>query len=182
MTLQKQLGFIYLCCILGGSLHAQVEAAHIFSNGQSATGWGVFIHGGGAINKADELGGEVGLYYFAPGYHMVSVPLLVTYQHTFNGNGTGWYIQPGAGYSFGGTDVQGYDASGTPLYNGDGTPMDQKISGPTVALDFGYLIPSAKCPLNIGLRYEHIFVSGFPSQNMIALRVAWSLSLARRLK
>ncbi|HXB91409.1 MAG TPA: hypothetical protein VNU72_03935 [Puia sp.] len=185
MTLQKQLGILCLCCILGGNLHAQIEGAHIFSKGQSATGLGVFIHGAGPINKADEVGGEVGVYYFAPpslGYHMASFPLLVTFQHTFNGNGTGWYIQPGAGYSFGETDIPVFDANGIQLYNSDGTPKDQKISGPTAALGFGYLIPSVKCPLNIGLRYEHIFVSGFPSQNMIGLRVSWSLSLARRLK
>lgn len=166
-------GFILL--LVAHSSKAQIEIAHIFSKGHPATGFGAFLHAGSPVSQADEVGGELGLYYFAPGYHMLTVPLLVTYRHTLNGSGTGFYLEAVAGYSFGATDIEETDAYGNTLYDASGNVIYQKLSGPTAGASFGYIFPSHNLPLNIGLRYEHLFISGDPSQNILALRLSWSL-------
>ena len=165
------------------SVYAQVEVAHLFSKGLSATGGGIFLHGGVPVSKAGEIGIEAGLYYFtANGSHLASAPCLVGYRHTIDGSGTGFYVEPLAGYTFGGTDIQKTDAAGNPLYNSSGGEIDQKISGPTAGMGIGYIIPSATIPLNFGLRYERVFISGDPSQNMISFRISYSLSAGRRMR
>jgi hypothetical protein len=84
--------------------------------------------------------------------------------------------------TFGGTDITKTDAGGNIVYDNAGNAEDENLSGPTAGLGFGYIIPRASLPLNIGLRYEHIFVSGEPSQGILALRISWSLLTARRLQ
>jgi hypothetical protein len=114
--------------------------------------------------------------------HLAFIPLLAGYRHTLNGSGTGFYLEPFAGYTIGGSDIEKTDANGNLLYNSDGSVQDQKISGATAGLGFGYLVPSASLPLNIGLRFEHVFVSGDPSQSLLSLRISWSLLTGRRLQ
>jgi Autotransporter beta-domain len=178
----KFLLFIVPLCV-SATLHAQIEVARLLTKGESATGFGTYLHAGFPIGQADEISGEVGLYYFAPGSsHLAFLPLLAGYRHTLNGSGTGWYLEPFAGYSWGGSDIEKTDANGNVLYNSDGSVQDQKISGATAGLGFGYLVPSASVPLNIGLRFEHIFVSGDPAQSLLSLRISWSLLTARRLQ
>lgn len=182
MISSKQLYLFLICVSLSASLHAQLEVAQLFVNGQSHTGFGANLHVGFPVNKGDEISGEVGLYYFSPGpYHMVLVPFLVGYRHTFNNSGTGFYVEPFAGYSAGGTDIPRLDALGNIVYNSDGSVVDQKLSGATTGIGLGYILPNPKLPLNIGLRYEHTFVSGDPSPNILALRVSWSILTGRRL-
>ena len=181
MTAIRQLSLLALSLLLCTVLRAQLEVAHLFSKGQSATGFGAFLHVGVPVSDGDEIGGELGLYYFAPGgYHMAYVPLLVSYRHTLDHSGAGFYVEPFAGYSFGATDIQKTDASGARCYDASGNAIDQKLSGPTAGLGFGYIIPSASIPLNIGLRYEHVFVSGDPSPGVLSLRVSYSLSVGRK--
>jgi hypothetical protein len=188
MTTVKQLSaaskalLFTLFCFFAISANAQIEGAHLFSKGLSANGFGGFLHIGAGINDADEVGGEFGLYYFGShGQHIAIAPLLASYRHTLDGSGAGFYVEPFAGYSFGGTDIQKLDAGGNPVYTSSGSEVDQKVNGPTVGTGAGYIIPSASFPLNIGLRYAHIFVpSGDPSQNILSLRISWSLSVGRR--
>jgi hypothetical protein len=183
MIANRKLVSFCLSILISAALHAQVEVAHLFSKGRSATGFGLFLHAGASISTADELSGEVGLYYFSPnGSHLAFVPVLVCYRHTLAGSGTGFYLEPVAGYSFGSTDIPKTDANGTPLYNSSGNEIDQKIAGVTAGMGFGYIIPSASIPLNFGLRYEHLFVSGDPSQNMISFRISYSLAAGRRAR
>ncbi len=114
---------------------------------------------------------------------MALAPILLGHRHSLNGSGTRWYLEPLAGYSFGGADIQKVDPAGNPIYTSSGAEVDQKITGFTAAMGFGYAIPSIHLPLNIGLRYEHIFVQqGDPSQNMVSLRVSYSLMVGRRLR
>ena len=183
MTLKKKILVFCLSLVFSVAVHAQVEVAHLFSKGLSATGFGLFLHAGAPVSKADEISGEVGLYYFgANGSHLAYAPLLLGFRHTLDGSGAGFYIEPVAGYSFGGTDIQKTDANGIPLYNSSGGEIDQKMSGLTAGLGFGYIIPSPTIPLNIGLRYERLFVSGDPSQNVLSLRISYSLAVGRRLR
>ena len=174
--------FLTLFCI-SNTLHAQVEAAHLSTKGESSTGYGIFIRPGFPIGKADEISIEAGLDYFTHDVsHIADIPLLMGYRHTLNGSGAGFYLEPFAGYTFGGTDITKMDAGGNIVYNNAGNAEDENLSGPTAGLGFGYIIPRASLPLNIGLRYEHIFVSGEPSQDILALRVSWSLLAAKRLQ
>jgi hypothetical protein len=174
--------FLTLFC-MNSTLHAQVEAAHLFTKGESSTGYGIFIRPGFPIGKADEISVEAGLDYFTHDVsHIADIPLLMGYRHTLNGSGAGFYLEPFAGYTFGGTDITKMDAEGNIVYNNAGNAEDENLSGPTAGLGFGYIIPRASLPLNIGLRYEHIFVSGEPSQDILALRVSWSLLTAKRLQ
>jgi len=180
---------LFCCClslIISAAVHsvyAQVEVAHLFSKGLSATGGGLFLHGGVPVSRAGEISIEAGLYYFtANDSHLASAPCLVGYRHSIDGTGTGFYIEPLVGYTFGGTDIQKTDAAGNPLYNSSGGEIDQKISGPTAGMGIGYIIPSATIPLNFGLRYERVFISGDPSQNMISFRISYSLSVGRKMR
>jgi hypothetical protein len=162
--------------------HAQLEVTQLILKGHSATGFGAFFHGGFPVSKGDEISVEAGFQYFAPNEsHIVLVPLLVGYRHTFNGSGTGFYAEPFAGYSIGGTDIQKIDAAGHPVYNSDSSEVDEKLSGPTVGLGVGYIVPSAKWPINLGLRFGHTFVSGEPSPSVLSFRVSWSVATGRRL-
>jgi hypothetical protein len=182
MTSLKKLSLSAFALLMAVTLHAQLEVTHLFMKGESATGLGAFLHVGFPVSKGDELSGELGFDYFSPGTsHIVFVPMLVGYRHTFDGTGAGFYAEPVAGYSIGGTDIQKTDAAGNPLYNSDGTEMDEKAGGPIVGLGFGYILPNPRYPINFGFRYEHIFVSGDPSPNMLALRVSWSVLTGRRL-
>lgn len=182
MTSFKKLFILTICAGLSTTLHAQLEVAHIFVKGHSTTGFGGNLHFGFPVSKGDEISVEAGAYYFAPGQtHMVFVPFLAGYRHTLNGTGTGFYAEPFAGYSIGATDIPKLDANGNPLYNADGSEIDQKLSGATAGLGFGYILPNPKLPINFGLRFEHVFVSGDPSPNVLAFRISWSLLTGRRL-
>jgi hypothetical protein len=183
MTSLKKLFLSAFALLIAATLHAQLEVTHLFMKGESATGLGAFLHAGFPVSKGDEISGELAFDYFSPGTnHVVFVPLLVGYRHTFDGTGAGFYAEPVAGYSIGGTDIQKTDAAGNLLYNSDGSELDEKVNGPIVGLGFGYIIANPRYPINFGVRYEHIFVSGDPSPNMLAFRVSWSVLTGRRLQ
>lgn len=181
MTGFRKFALLCLTVLLTASLHAQVEVAHLFSKGFSATGFGTFLHAGFSLHNNDEVSGEIGFYFFGSGGdHLAFAPILAGYRHFMNGSGTGFYVEPSGGYAFGGTDIVKTDANGTPLYDGSGKVIDQKISGPVGGLGLGYILPSPAIPLNFGLRYTHLFITGDPSQNMLSFRVSWSLLAGRR--
>ena len=83
-----------------------------------------------------------------------------------------------AGYSIGATDIHKLDENGQP-YNEDGSIAEQKLQGMTAGLGAGYILPG-NLPFNFGLRYQHVFVSGDPSPNIVSFRVSYSLSLFGR--
>ena len=183
MTTLRKLSLSAFALLTAATLHAQIEVTHLIMKGQSATGLGGFLHGGFPIGKSDEIGLDGGFQYFAPGQsHLIFIPLLVSYRLSFNGDGTGFYLEPFAGYTAGSTDIQKLDASGNPVYNSDSADIDQKASGLTAGLGVGYILPSARLPINFGLRYQHVFVSGDPTASMLSFRVSWSVFTARRLQ
>lgn len=184
MTSPKKLSLIAFALLTASTLHAQIEVTQLIMKGRSNTGLGGFLHGGFPVSAANEISLEAGFDYFAPGQsHLIFIPLLVGYRHFFNSTGAGWYVEPFAGYTIGNTDIQRVDASGNPVFNpNDSSEVDEKPSGPTAGLGFGYIIPSPKYPVNVGLRFEHVFVSGDPSASLLSLRISWSLFAARRLQ
>jgi hypothetical protein len=173
---------VFTLLALSRTTQAQLEVTHLILKGQSATGFGAFIHGGFPVSKGDEIGVEANFDFFAPdSSHLVFIPLLVTYRYTFNRTGTGFYVEPVAGYTFGTTDVQAKDGNGNLLYNADGSEVDEKFNGAAAGLGVGYIIPDAHYPLNFCLRYEHVFVSG-AAPSLLSFRVSWSVLTGRRLQ
>ena len=184
MTSHKKLFLLVLLACFSARLQAQIELAHLTSKEMSSTGFGTFIHGAFPVGKGDDISIEAGLYYFTPSdTHVAFIPLLLGYRHSFGHSGAGFYVEPFGGYSFGATDIQQTDAAGNGIINSDGTAKDIRLSGATAGLGFGYIIPSPKVPINFGLRYDHIFVTGGePSQSIIAFRISWSLLTGKRLQ
>lgn len=203
MHLNKKLLLLLLSFCLYTAAHAQIEFARLMTktlvpngNGGStwqninAFGFGGYLNLGFSINDNDAVSVEGGLYYFKTqdDNNIGMAPCLLGYRHllasSYYGSGAdhGWYIEPAAGYTFGGTDIQKNDATGRLLYDAAGNPLNQKVSGPTGVLTFGYLFrPSGWIQFNIGLRYEHTFVTGGdPGTNIISLRIAHAFSFGRR--
>ncbi len=167
--------FICICSVA----HAQVEVTHVSSKGFTATGFGGFLNFSIPITETDAAVIEAAAYvYSSNDTHMVVVPALVGWRHLLDPNNDhGLYVEPVAGYSFGATDIQKYDANGNALYKPDGNEIDQKVAGPTGGLGFGYLFEqSGPITFNISLRYEHTFVMGDPALNIISLRISHSFS------
>jgi len=175
--------FLLTGLLNNNSAKAQIEVAHLFSKGLSANGLGAYLHIGVPVSEADEVSIEGGFYYLGhKDTHIAMVPLLAGYRHTLDGSGTRFYIEPVAGYNIGGTDIQKYDANGSPLVTPDGNELDQKVSGITAGLGFGYIIPSDNWGFNFGLRYQHIFVTqnGDPGQNLLSFRISYPFRIGRR--
>lgn len=59
------------------------------------------------------------------------MPVLLGYRYTLNQSGTGFYVEPNAGYSFGGSTIGGYNEYGALLNDGNGDWLYEKVAGPT---------------------------------------------------
>jgi hypothetical protein len=137
---------------------AQIEVAHLQSKGFSATGFGGFLNFAIPITETDAATVEGGVYVFSDqGYHEAIAPVLVGWRHLLSDGDHGFYVEPVAGYTFGATDIQLYDANGDALYKANGDQLDQKIAGVATGASFGYLFEqSGRIRFNISLRYEHL--------------------------
>lgn len=180
MDLIKKLLLPAILVCLFSTSYAQIEVAHLSSKNFSATGFGGFLNFAIPINETDAGIVEGGVYVFSKdGSHAAVAPVLAGYRHLLSdANDYGFYAEPVAGYTFGATDIQAYDAKGMPLYKANGDQLDQKVAGPIGGLGFGYLFQeSGPIRFNISLRYEHTFVTGgYPQLSIIALRISHSFS------
>jgi hypothetical protein len=171
--LQKSLLVIVLLFVFKTS-HAQIEVAYLNSKGYSAIGFGGFLNFSFPVTEGDAIIAEAGVQSFSKdSKHIAMVPFLLGYRYTMDRSGAGFYLEPSAGYSIGGTDIQKTDANGSVIYQ-NGRELDQKVAGVTVGLGAGYLF-EGNAPFNVSLRLKHTFVSGDPSINIIALRVSHPL-------
>jgi len=80
-------------------------------------------------SRRDQHRSRPGLFYPRRS-HIADIPLLVGYRHTLNGSGAGFYLEPFAGYAFGGTDITKMDAEGNIVYNNAGNAEDENLSAP----------------------------------------------------
>ena len=167
----KQLLFV-IAIFLSTCAKSQIQVDYINFNGFSAVGFGAFLNFSFPVSDANYLTAEAGLDVFShDGSNVALAPVLLGYRYTLDGSGTGFYLEPNAGYSFAGTDIQVPDANG--YY------ADQKINGPATGFTFGYLFePSGKIQFNLGLRYEHIF--GDAGSNMFSFRISHAFIFGRR--
>jgi hypothetical protein len=179
MNLIKKLLLFGVFICTYGIAHAQIEVTHVSSKDFTATGFGGFLNFSIPVTETDAVTLEGAAYvYSSNDSHMVVVPALVGWRHLLDPNNDyGFYTEPVAGYSFGATDIQKYDANGNALNDANGNQIDQKVAGPTAGFGFGYLFPeSGRIRFNISLRYEHTFVVGDPALNIISLRVSHSFT------
>jgi hypothetical protein len=57
--------------------------------------------------------------------------------------------------------------------------LEQQAKGLTAALGIGYVF-TGKLAFNMGLRYQHVFVSDDPSLDLFSLRLSYPLAFRRR--
>jgi hypothetical protein len=148
MALQRRL-FIFACSLIFCSAaNAQLQVDYLTFKGFSSIGFGGSFNFSVPVSDADYVTGEAGLDVFSKNdEHVAIAPMLLGYRYTIDGSGTGWYIEPNAGYSFAGTDIQIVDQYGN--------YTDQNVSGISTGLSLGYLFePSGKIQFNVGLRYR----------------------------
>ena len=162
---------------------AQIEVDHISLKEFKQTGFGGFLNFAIPVSDADYVTAEVGLNYFSDKYDedLAMVPFILGYRYTINRSGTGIYVEPNAGYVYGATTIQEYDANGQLIADENGTILNENISGATAGVNIGYLFkPAGHIQFNIALRFEHGF-GPFPT-NMVGLRIAHAFTFGRRDK
>ncbi len=173
---------IVLALLFAGSYlfsAAQIEVGHLSTKNFSGIAFGGFFNVSVPISDADYVSGEAALYVASGSEkHIALLPLLASYRYTLDRTGTGWYVEPNAGWSFGASDIKKYDQYDNPIYV-NGKQAEQKVTGPTTGLGFGYLFePSGIIQFNIGLRYEHVFSEY--GQNLFSLRISHAFTFGRR--
>ena len=172
---------IVLCFLLVSFLFskAQIEVAHVSVKDFKATGFGAFLNFSFPASEANYITLEGGLQYFYKDEEdMALIPVLVGYRYTLNQTGTGFYVEPNAGYSFGASSIGVYE-NDSPVSDGNGNWLYESVKGPAAGAGFGYLFePSGKIQFNLGLRYEHVF--GNAASNLVSFRISHAFTFGRK--
>jgi hypothetical protein len=180
MTATRKLTTLFLSFFVCTCLNAQVEVAHLGTKGFSALGFGAFLNFAVPVSEGSSIAAEAGFYYFKSNNNNIAlVPFLLGYRYTLDATGTGFYVEPDAGYTTGGSDIEKTNQYGSPIPDGNGGWLNQKVKGPTAGIGAGYIFPG-NFAFNIGLRYQHVFVSGDPTLNMFSLRLSHTISFRRK--
>ena len=179
MLLIKKTVLLSFALFLFTFLNAQIEVAHLASKGFSSTGFGGFLNIGIPVTEGNSVTAEAGVYSFKQDDEQtILVPLLLGYRYTLNGSGAGFYIEPTAGYTIGGSDRQKMNEVNSPIIV-DGKYVNQNVSGVTTGIGTGYIFPG-RIAFNLGLRYQHVFVSKDPGLNLFSFRISHTISFRRR--
>jgi hypothetical protein len=173
-VMKKPLPLPLLCGFLlwVASADGQLEVSRLSTKGYSGVGIGAFINTGFIINRADVLTSEGGFVFY---HGLTTTPLpLIGYRHTFNGSGTGWYIEPQLGYTLIASDLLPADSLKLPP--GEKLSYDHPLtSGFNTGFALGYIFPG-RLGLNLGARYEHFFMTGGnPEVNELSLRLTHTI-------
>jgi hypothetical protein len=120
-----------------------------------AVGFGGFLNFSIPVSEANYVTFEGGFEYFKDKNTntLGLIPVLVGYRYTLDHSGSGFCIEPNAGYTFNASDF-----------------VD--VNGASAGISAGYLIDLGNVPFNFSLRYEHFF--GNPATNMFSFRIAHS--------
>ncbi len=179
--LKKQLFIVAAFMFSTVVSNAQIEVAHISYKEFKEVGFGAFLNFSFPVSDANYLTLEGGLQSFKNRDEegLVVVPILAGYRYTFDKSGTGFYIEPNAGYSIGGSDIVRYDEAGNFILDENNNYTYENPSGIMAGVGLGYLLqPGGSLQFNFGLRYERIF-SKSPA-NIISLRVSHAFTFGRR--
>jgi hypothetical protein len=146
-----------------------------------ALGFNTFLNFSLPVSESNYVTLEGGLQYFKNSYdeELAYIPILVGYKYTLNQTGTGFYIEPHAGYAFGESTIQTYDEYGI-ISDGNGNLIYQKVKGPMAGLGFGYFIApeTSRMRMNIEIRYQHSFAKD--PGDAIFLRVTRAFSFKKK--
>lgn len=161
MFFKKQFFSLCFLLLLFNFSNAQIEVAHISSKDFNAFGYGGFLNFSIPVSEANYVTIEGGLQYFKDKNTTVVAlfPVLAGYRYTLNQTGSGFYIEPNAGYTFSVSDYSDY-------------------AGVAAGISTGYLVDLGNIPFNFGLRYEHSF--GNPSTNVVSFRIAHSFGFGKK--
>ena len=172
--LRKQLAILCLLFVTINVCNAQIEVTHVTSKNFTSTGFGGFLNFAIPIAEVNYLTIEGGFQYFKNKYDedLALVPVLVGYRYTLDQTGSGLYVEPFAGYSFGASTIGNYDE------NGSWTGKDENVPGPTAGIGVGYLVDLGNIPFNFGLRYAHTF--GNYATNVYSFRISHTFHIGRR--
>ncbi len=161
MLLKKRFFILYFLLFSFYFSNAQIEVAQASTKDFSAIGFGGFLNFSIPVSEANYVTIEGGYQHFKDKNtnELGLVPVLAGFRYTLDQTGTGFYVEPNAGYTFSFSDLENVD-------------------GASAGIGVGYLIDLGNVPFNFGLRYEHIF--GNPATNVFSFRIAHSLSFGRR--
>ena len=170
--------FLLLCSFVST---AQLEVARISVKDFKAVGFGSFLNFSLPVSESNFMTIEGGIQYFKnkDEEEVALVPVLLGYRYTLNHSGTGFYVEPNAGYCFGASTVGIYNEFGSPISGSDGNWAYEKVAGPMTGIGIGYLFErSGKIQFNIGLRYERTFANA--GANIFAFRISHAFTFGRR--
>jgi len=161
--------FLTIALFICISLQAQIEISKIVGKNGSdvGLGYGAYLKFSYPVSDAADVTFEAGANIFPlkddNTHGWADIPLKAGYRYTFDQSGTGFYIEPQAGYN-----IYGVDAD------------DNKFTGLILAAGTGYLFkPSRWIQFDLGLLYESAFHTG-GAANYISLRLTHNFSLHRR--
>ncbi|MGN6534008.1 MAG: autotransporter domain-containing protein [Ginsengibacter sp.] len=140
----------------------------------NSIGFGGFLNFSFPASESDYLTVEGGVQYFnsSDDEELALIPVLAGYRYTLDRSGSGFYVEPFAGYAFGGSTIGSYNSNGA--WEGGNV----KVAGPAGGLGIGYLLDIGNIPFNLGLRFQHNF--GNYGTNIIAFRISHSFGFRKR--
>ena len=177
----KSLLCIALLSSIAISAQSQIEGGYARMKNFEAFGFGGFINVQFPIQEVDYLTFDLGLNWYKNQNDddIAFAPLLVGYRYTLNRSGSGLFVEPFAGYTFGESGIEEYDENGQPVYDDNGEWKTKEIAGPAAGLMGGYLFSFENGnSLVLGLRYLHNF--GPTPSDVVSLRLAYSFNLFGR--
>lgn len=160
--------------------NAQVEGLFGKVKEFKGFGFGTVLNLGFPVSEGNYLTIEGGFRYLknSDDEEVGIFPVLAGYRYTLDQSGLGWYVEPYAGYTFGSTTIGVYE-NDSPVSDGNGNWLYEKVAGPTLGAGLGYLFePRGRMQFNLVFRYDHSF--GPSAINMMALRLTHSFSFGRR--
>jgi hypothetical protein len=166
--LLKKLLLVTTIFLSANKINAQIEVAKLIGKNSKdyKLGYGAFLKFSNPVSEAADITVEGGVLLFRfkddPSDGMALIPVKAGYRHTLNGTGTGFYVEPQAGYTV-------YGANSNDI-----------IKGFTWAAGTGYLFqPSGSIQFDLGVRYESVMYKG-GSANYVGLRLSHNFSIKKR--
>jgi hypothetical protein len=180
MFLKKLLVCLFLSIVSYTSINAQIEVVQAKVKDFKAIGFGSFLNFSIPASDANFVTIEGGIQYFKndDDEELGLFPVLLGFRYTLNQSGSGFYIEPNAGYTFGSSTIGVYE-NDSPLSDGNGNWLEEKVAGPTAGVGIGYLFePGGRVQVNLGLRYQHTF--GNAAVNALSFRISHAFTFGRR--
>lgn len=164
--------FILLFSIV--QAYAQIGAMKMVGNNTSdySLGFGAFIKGGFPVLEGSDATIEIGanIFLLDDGDGTAMCPLKVGFRYTFDGTGSGLYVEPQVGYNLYGV---------TSLHDENGQQVNLKYHGVVFAAGGGYLFNIGRAPFDVNFRYETVIAHG-GSNNFISLGITRYFRFGKR--